>query len=79
MAFVSQNIKIWLHGLFAAAIGSFATAASGAVVMPNVFNFTHEGLLNMLKLSVVPALASIFTYLKQSPLPALTNPENGQK
>lgn len=78
MPLLSSNIRVWLHGLFAAAIGSFATAAGGAILMPDVFSFSHAGIINMLKLATLPALSSIFMYLKQSPLPAIS-PESGQK
>ncbi len=70
MPLLSRNFKIWLHGLVAVAISAFSTAASGALTLPTVFNFSHNGIINILKLSVVPALLSVFAYLKQSPLPA---------
>lgn len=71
---MTQSTRVWLHGLFAAFISAFSTAASGAIALPTVFNFTHDGLLNMLKLSLVPAAVAVFSYLKQSPLPALMGP-----
>lgn len=68
--FFSADTKVWLHGLFAAAISAFATAASGILTLPTVFNFTHDGIINMVKVAGVPAMFSAFTYLKQSPLPS---------
>jgi hypothetical protein len=67
---ISANTKAWLHGLFAAAISAFSTSASGILMLPTVFNFSHDGLINMLKVSGGPALFAAFTYLKQSPLPS---------
>lgn len=62
--------KPWLHGLLAAAISAFSTAASGAIALPTVFSFTRDGFINMVKLAAVPAFLAVFAYLKQSPLPA---------
>lgn len=66
---LTTQTRLWIHGLLAAFIGAFSTAASGAIALPTVFNFTHDGVMNMLKLSLVPAMTAVFTYLKQSPLP----------
>lgn len=65
-----SNWMKWLHGLGAAFIGAFATAASGAITLPNVFSFTHSGMINFAKVCTVPAMLSAFAYLKQSPLPS---------
>ena len=67
-----NDIKVWIHGLAAAAISAFASAASGAIALPAVFTFDKTGLLNMVKLATVPALLAVFAYLKSSPVPALT-------
>jgi hypothetical protein len=67
-----NNLKVWIHGLAAAAISAFASAASGAIALPSVFTFDKTGLLNMVKLATVPALLAVFAYLKSSPVPALT-------
>lgn len=64
--------KVWLHGLLAAVISAFSSAASGAIALPTVFTFDRVGLINMLKLAAIPALLAMFAYLKQSPVPALT-------
>jgi hypothetical protein len=68
-----NNIKVWLHGLAAAAISAFASAASGAIALPNVFTFDRNGFINMAKLATVPALLAVFAYLKSSPVPALND------
>jgi hypothetical protein len=67
-----NNLKIWLHGLAAAAISAFASAASGAIALPTVFTFDKIGLLNMTKMATIPALLAVFAYLKTSPVPPLT-------
>ncbi len=66
---MTTTTKAWIHGLVAAGIGAIATAASGVLALPTVFNFTHDGLMNVLKLTMVPTLLQVFAYLKQSPLP----------
>jgi malic enzyme len=68
-----NNIKVWLHGLAAAAISAFASAASGAIALPSVFTFDRNGFINMAKLATVPALLAVFAYLKSSPIPALND------
>ena len=77
MPLLSDKTKVWLHGLAAAFITAFSTSAGGFVALPTVFNFTHNGLINMVKMSTIPALIAVFGYLKQSPLPPIS-PENGQ-
>jgi hypothetical protein len=67
-----NSIKVWLHGLAAAAISAFASAASGAIALPSVFTFDRNGFINMAKLATVPALLAVFAYLKGSPIPAIT-------
>lgn len=79
MAIISRNFTIWLHGLVAAAISAFATAGSAVITMPDIFNFSHEqGWINIAKLTLVPTAASVFAYLKKSPIPPPESPENGQ-
>ena len=68
-----NNIKVWLHGLAAAAISAFASAASVAIALPSVFTFDRNGFINMAKLATVPALLAVFAYLKSSPVPALND------
>ena len=68
---VMNSLKIWIHGLAAAAVSAFASAASGAIALPTVFTFDRAGFLNMVKLATVPALLAVFAYLKSSPIPAL--------
>jgi hypothetical protein len=67
-----NNMKVWLHGLAAAAISAFASAASGSIALPSVFTFDRNGFINMAKLATMPALLAVFAYLKNSPVPALT-------
>ena len=64
-----MNWKAWLYGLFSSVISAFCTAASGAIMLPTVFSFTQDGLINMLKVAALPAGFAFFTYLKTHPLP----------
>lgn len=74
MPILSTSTRVWLHGLVAAFISTFATSASGVIALPTVFNFSHSGLENMVKLSAIPAIVAVFGYLKTSPLPGLVGP-----
>lgn len=69
MPILSANVKLWLHGLFAAAISAFATSASGVLALPTVFSFDKNGLINMGKMAGGSALVAAFLYLKKSPVP----------
>jgi hypothetical protein len=61
-----------MYTLIAAGIGGASNALLGAIAMPDTFNFTHQGLVNLGKIALVGALVPMLTYLKQSPLPATT-------
>ncbi len=65
-----MNTKAWLQGLLAAVISAFAGGISGMATLPTVFNFSHDGLANVAKLTLVPAVLAAAAYLKQSPLPS---------
>ncbi len=67
-----MTVKAWVHGIFAAFISAFATSLSGALALPTVFNFSHDGIMNMLKMALLPAVTSVLAILKQSPLPTLS-------
>lgn len=75
-----RNVEVWVHGLFAAAIGGGAagvTAGLTAVgLSPDQFNFTGQ-LKHTLALVgsvfVVNGLIAVFLYLARSPLPALVD------
>lgn len=66
------NVNVWLHGLLAAFISAFASAASGAIALPTVFTFNRVGFINMVKLATVPAMLAVFAYLKSSPIPSIS-------
>lgn len=61
-----------MQSLLAAAIGGGANAMLGAIAMPDTFNLTHAGLLNLAKITVIGILVPVLTLLKQSPLPTTT-------
>lgn len=64
-----MNWKAWLYGLLSSVISAFSTAASGALALPSVFSFDENGVINMLKMAVLPAAFAFFAYLKTHPLP----------
>lgn len=59
----------WVHGWASAAIGGGASAVTAAVVDPQDFNFSGDGLKKLLTLFAVNAVVSSFFYLKTAPLP----------
>jgi hypothetical protein len=67
---MNTTTKAWLQGLVSGFITAFSTAAIGALALPTVFNVSKDGLWNIAKMTLVPAMISVFTYLKQSPLPS---------
>jgi hypothetical protein len=64
-----MNAKAWLHSLVAAGIGGASNAILGALAMPDTFNFTHSGLVNLGKIALMGLAVPVLTLLKQSPLP----------
>ena len=64
-----MNWEAWLYSLFAGAIGGASSAGLSALVMPGTFNFTHDGLINLVKMVFIGAVIPVLTFLKQSPLP----------
>lgn len=72
---MTSTAKAWVHSLAAAAIGGCSNAVLGAIAMPDTFNFTHAGLLNLGKIALVGTLVPVFTFLKQSPLPSDDQPK----
>ena len=72
-----DGLWLWLGGLLAIIISAFSTAASGFLMLPQDFNFSHQGLINMLRVSGLPALVAGLAYLKQHPLPGINIPTPG--
>ena len=68
-----MNWKAWLYTLAAGAIGGASNALLGAVAMPDTFNLTSQGLINLGKIALVGAVVPVLTFLKQSPLPSSTS------
>lgn len=76
---MTNNTRIWLHGLFAALIGGGASAVSGGfaniIVDPKDFNL-GGGLMHLLEtmgvMFVVGGVMNLTAYLKQSPVPVET-------
>lgn len=66
---MSPTAKAWLHSLVAAGIGGASNAILGALAMPDTFNFTHQGLMNLGKIALMGLAVPVLTLLKQSPLP----------
>lgn len=65
----TATTKTWIQSLAAGAIGGGANALLGAIAMPDTFNFTHAGLVNLAKITIMGILVPVLTLLKQSPLP----------
>ena len=60
-----NNLKTWIHGMAAAAISAFASAASGAIALPTVFTFDRTGFLNMVKLATAVSYTHLDVYKRQ--------------
>lgn len=67
-----MNAKTWAYSLLSAAIGGAANSLGGFVVAPDVFNFSHAGLVKLGELALFGAAVPVLALLKQSPLPTLT-------
>jgi len=72
----TENIKHWLYGLLAAAIGGGAGAVTSAIsaslIKPEAFNLGGQlkpTIDLMMACFLLNGLVSMFFYLKQSPLP----------
>ena len=66
-----NNWKVWIYTLVAAGIGGASNALLGVIAMPDTFNFSHAGLINIGKIALIGALVPMLTFLKQSPLPTV--------
>lgn len=75
-----KNVEVWVHGLFAAAIGGGASGVTAGLtaigLSPDQFNFAGQLKHTMALVGtvfVINGLISVFLYLKQSPLPPLVD------
>jgi hypothetical protein len=69
---VTDNTRIWLHGLGAAAIGSSASSIATILVAPDRFNLTSlSGTGHVFMVAVVAGVVNAAAYLAKSPLPPL--------
>jgi hypothetical protein len=69
---VTDNTKVWMHGLGAAFIGAAASSLGAIMVAPDRFNLNSlMGLRNVVLASVFSGVSSAAAYLKASPLPPL--------
>lgn len=77
-----KNPLVWLHGLIAALIGGGSSGVMAGLaamgIAPDRFDL-HTNMANTLKMVgtvfVISALFSVFSYLKQSPLPPIVEDE----
>jgi hypothetical protein len=70
---MTQNTKIWLHGLGGAFVGAVGSSISNLVVAPDRFNMTSlAGVKNVLASATVSGVIAAGLYLKNSPVPSLT-------
>ena len=69
---MTENTKVWLHGLGAAFIGASSTSLSTILVAPDRFNMTTiSGAWHLLVVALVSGAVAAAGYLSKSPLPAL--------
>ena len=60
-----KNIRLWLHGLVAAAIGG----AASAVVTMSAVKLDHDGIQTIKQVAIWGAIGTVMAYFKRSPLP----------
>jgi len=69
---MTNNTRIWLHGLGAAAIGSSASSIATIMVAPDRFNLTSlSGFGHVCLVALVAGIVNAAAYLAKSPLPPL--------
>jgi len=66
-----MNWRTWLKGLFSAIIGGAANSITVMAIDPTQFNF-GAGLKKLGTVAGISALIAGAMYLKQSPLPGIT-------
>ena len=70
MARISYKWRVYLHGMFAAVLGSTSNTITMALVDPNDFNpFIGADWNKIGALVIVSVLVGFFTYTKLHPLP----------
>lgn len=70
---MTDNTKVWLHGLGAAAIGASGSSVATVLVAPDKFNLTSwAGFGHLIIVSLAAGVINAGAYLAKSPLPALT-------
>jgi len=76
-----KSVRVWAHGLGAAAVGGGASAITAMVLDPEKFNLSDLWMLA--KAFLVSAIVSSAFYLVKSPLPPLpkeaTEPQQPQQ
>lgn len=70
-----KSWQTWIHGLIGGVIGASSNAVVTTIVAPQLFNFSHAGLINLAKVCGATAIFSAALYLKQSPLPVDATPK----
>jgi hypothetical protein len=71
---LAMNWKTWLHGLGSAFVGGGANVVATMAIDPEDFNIS-AGMHKVLTLWLASGLISAALYLKQSPLPQLSQGE----
>lgn len=67
---MSYQWRVYLHGLFAAVLGSLGNSVTMAIVDPNDFNpMVSSDWKKLLALIVASSVIGFFTYIKTHPLP----------
>lgn len=66
--FLLDSVKVWLYGLFSAAISSAAGCVAVMAIDPQTFNL-YDGLPKLLSLAAVLGIIAMANYLQKHPLP----------
>ena len=69
---MTQQTRVWVHGLGSSFIGAFAGSLGPLMIAPQVFNLTTLiGFRNTLLSSLFSAVSTTLAYLRNSPLPPM--------
>jgi hypothetical protein len=70
---MSNNVKVWLHGIAGAFLGALGNGISNLLVDPQAYNlYTLAGLRKLALSSLISAAVAVGLYLKSSPVPQLS-------
>lgn len=71
-----NTVEVWAKGLLAAVVHAAATSVSALIVTPDSFDHSAAGWTHLAIIALVSAVLGAAGYLKQSPIPGVTETED---